>query len=69
MTTNTRSPRQVFQSPTTKVPGHVQSVCMLSSMKSHNHCDPHMDVKKERKSTFFTNFENRDKEDRSLFTA
>ena len=59
MTTNTRSPRQVVQSPATKVIGHTQS--LHAFLKSHYNYDAYMDLQKERKSTIFTAFEHREK--------
>jgi len=35
----------------------------------HHNCDAYMGLQKERKSTFLTAFENREKEARSLFAA
>jgi len=59
MTTNTRSPWQVVQSPVTKVIDHTQS--LHAFLKSHYNYDAYMDLKKERISTFFTAFEHREK--------
>jgi len=42
---------------------------MHDFMKFHHNCDAYMVVQKERKSTFLTAFEYREKEDRSLFAA
>jgi len=42
---------------------------MHDFMKFHHICDAYMDVQKERKSTFLTAFEHREKEVRSSFAA
>jgi len=42
---------------------------MHAFLKLHHNCDAYMDVQKERKSTFLTAFEHREKEALSLFAA
>jgi len=42
---------------------------MHDFLKLHHNCDAYMGVQKERKSTFLTAFEHREKETRSLFVA
>ena len=42
---------------------------MHDFLKLHHNCDAYMAVQKERKSTFLTAFEQREKEARSLFAA
>jgi len=44
---------------------------MYAFLKSHHNCDAYMavHVQKERKSAFFTAFEHREKEARSMFAA
>jgi len=42
---------------------------MHDFVKFHHNCDAYMGVQKERKSTFLTAFEHREKEARSLFAA
>jgi len=46
-----------------------RNLCMHDVLKLHHNCDAYMGVQKERKSTFLTAFEQREKEARSLFTA
>ena len=46
-----------------------RNLCMHDFLKLHHNCDAYMDVQKERKSTFLTAFEQREKEARSLFAA
>ena len=49
---------------------HAISGCILYALlKSHHNCDAYMYVQKERKSTFFTALEHREKEARSIFAA
>jgi len=42
---------------------------MHDFLNFHHICDAYMGVQKERKSTFLTAFEHREKEARSLFAA
>ena len=42
---------------------------MQDFLKLHHNCDAYKGVQKERKSTFLTAFEQREKEARSLFGA
>jgi len=42
---------------------------MHDFLKLHHNCDAFMGVQKERKSTFLTAFEHREKRYRSLFAA
>jgi len=42
---------------------------MHDFLKLHHICDAYMGVQKERKMTFLTAFEHREKEARSLFVA
>jgi len=42
---------------------------MHDFLKLPHNCDAYMGVQKERKSTFLTGLENREKEARSLFAA
>jgi len=42
---------------------------MHDFLKFNHNCDGYMGVQKERKSTFLTAFEHREKEARSLFAA
>jgi len=42
---------------------------MHDFLKLHHNCDAYMGVKKERKITFLTAFEQREKEARNLFAA
>jgi len=42
---------------------------MYDFLKLDHNCDDNMGVQKERKSTFSTAFEHREKEARSLFAA
>jgi len=42
---------------------------MHDFLKFHHNCDAHIDVQKERKSTFLTAFEHREKQARKLFAA
>jgi len=42
---------------------------MHDFLKLHHNWDAYMGVQKERKSTFLTTFEQREKEARSLFAA
>jgi len=68
VTTNTRSPGQVYRAlhPKLKV---TRNLCMQDFLKLHHNCDAYKGVQKERKSTFLTAFEQREKEARSLFGA
>jgi len=42
---------------------------MHDILKFDHNCDAYVDIQKERKSTFCTAFEHREKEARSLFAA
>jgi len=42
---------------------------MYDELKLHNNGDAYIGVQKERKSTFLTAFEHREKDARSLFAA
>ena len=46
-----------------------RNLCMHGFLKFHHNRDAYMGVQKERKSTFLTAFEQREKEARSLFAA
>ena len=46
-----------------------RNLCMHDFLKLHHNWDAYMGVQKERKSTFLTAFEQREKEVRSLFAA
>jgi len=46
-----------------------RNFCMHDFLKLHHNCDAYMGVQKERKRTFLTAFEHRQKESRSLFAA
>jgi len=46
-----------------------RNLYMHDFLKLHHNCDAYMDVQKERKSTFLTVSEHREKEARSLFAA
>ena len=67
---NPRSPGQVvaYRALNPKLQA-TRNLCMLDVLKFHRNCDAKMGVQKERKSTFLTVFEHRDKEARSLFAA
>jgi len=46
-----------------------RNLCTPDFLNLHHNCDAYMGVQKERKSTFLTALEHREKEARSLFAA
>jgi len=46
-----------------------RNLCRHDFLKLHHNCDAYTGVQKERKSTFLTALEQREKEARSLFAA
>jgi len=68
MAINTSSPGQVVWSLQPKLYA-TRNLCMHDFLELHHNWHAYMGVEKERKSTFLTAFEQREKEARSLFAA
>ena len=68
MATNTRSPGRLYRALQPKLYATLY-LCMHDFLKLHHNWDAYMGVQKERKSTFLTAFEQREKEARCLFAG
>jgi len=60
MITNTRSPGQLYRALHSKLYA-TRNLCMHDFLKFHHNCDAYTGAQKERKRTFLTAFEHREK--------